>query len=102
MNKFLYAIYDSVSGIYQDAQPHVNDDAAVRSFMLGCGNPAIPDIYLKDLYLYKLGSFDVHSGEVIGFDPVRICSGDSYFIQEYRASLRKEFSNETPAAEETR
>lgn len=93
MKRSIYSIYDTVSGFYQEPQVHINDDSAIRSFMIGCGSPTIPDLYLRDLELRRLGEFDIVTGEVIGAEPVRICSGDAYFIREYRAKLRKELED---------
>lgn len=62
MIKNLYCVYDRVAKIHHAPIMLNNNEEAVRSFKMSA-NPN--DIMLKDLELYKIGEFDMKSGNIL-------------------------------------
>lgn len=92
--KHLYSIYDRVSGQYLNPEAHDNDGVAVRSFLMSCANPAIPDLYLNDITLVRIGSFDELSGALVPSAPVNVFFGNSGPVMELRRQYKEIDSNE--------
>lgn len=82
--KNMYSIYDRVSNQFLDPQPHVNDDAARRAFMMSCADPAVPELYLRDIELSHIGVFDETTGEIVTCRPRQVMNGNSPAILELR------------------
>lgn len=51
------------------------DSDAKRAFNWALGAADMPEVYLKDIDLYCIGSFDELSGQVIPCEPVHIING---------------------------
>lgn len=97
--KNMYSIYDRISNQFLDPQPHVNDDAARRSFMMSCANPNVPELYLRDIELSHIGVFDESTGEIVTCRPRQVMIGNSPAIMELRSQYMEVIRGEN---EETR
>lgn len=63
----LYSIRDRVTGIYDSPFPSVNDNSAKRDFRMLIKNPKY-NYQNGDLELYKIGTLDSSSGELVSND----------------------------------
>lgn len=78
----LYSVYDEVAQIFNAPFPEANDKSAMRAFATVSVDPAsVLSKHPGDYYLYKVGTMDEHSGELMNCPPERLCRG-SDFIQE--------------------
>lgn len=91
--KQIYAVFDTVTGIYNDPVVNINDGDAVRGFTLSCVNPQIPESFLSDIVLYHIGDFDELDGRVNSFKPRLIMRGNDYSILAKRHAM-EELKNE--------
>ncbi len=75
----LYSVYDEVAQTFNAPFPEANDNSAMRAFGTVCNDPAsILSKHPGDYYLYKVGSMDEHTGELIDCFPERICRGTDF------------------------
>lgn len=80
----LYSVHDCVSGVWQEPISAHNDSEACRAFMISCINPSIPESYLNDIALYRVGEFDEINCSGCFYPPVRVLSGYDPSIIRYR------------------
>lgn len=92
--KSLYSIYDRVSDQYLNPEAHENDAVATRAFLTSCANPAIPDLYLDDITLVCVGTFDELTGAVVPVDPRNVFFGNSPAVKELRTKYKEAMRNE--------
>lgn len=69
---YLYAILDCVSGQFSAPVMEPNDACAIRNFVLGSGLDRF-GTYAKDFSLYRVGSYNNMSGEIV---PCRLLVGN--------------------------
>lgn len=67
MNQNIYALYDCKTAAYLDPFTSPNDAVAIRSLVSHCERNPQADltIHSKDYMLYRLGTFDSKTGEVV-------------------------------------
>lgn len=71
----IYTMRDRKSGIYGNPFISYNDKCAVRDFDAFCNLPH--NKYLaEDMELYKLGTFDSTTGEIVAYKPEFIKGGE--------------------------
>lgn len=87
--KNLYAVYDRVSDHWNDVISCNNDAEAVRGFVHSCSNPSIPENFLKDVAIYRVGSFDECTGAVFSADHKLVMVGDDYNVIANRDYILK-------------
>ena len=76
----IYSVKDNCAGfgvpIIQD-----NDAVAMRVFENGCSDPtSVWHSHPVDFHLCRLGSFDSESGDILSYEPKRICSATDFVI----------------------
>lgn len=70
----LYSIKDSGAGIYMSPFTSVNDSTAMRNYK----KTALSVEFTEDLDLYKIGTFNTDTAEVVKLDsPELVCSGSA-------------------------
>lgn len=87
--KNLYAVYDRVSDHWNDVISCGNDAEAVRGFVHSCSNLSIPENFLKDIAIYRIGVFDECTGVICDADQKLIMVGDDYNIISNRDYIFK-------------
>lgn len=87
--KSLYAVYDRVSDHWNDVISCSTDGEAVRGFIHSCSNLSIPENYLKDIAIYRIGSFDEVDGLISDSERKLVMVGDDYNIIANRDYLFK-------------
>lgn len=92
--KNMYCIYDRVSDQYLNPEAHANDGLATRAFMISCANPSIPELYLDDITLVCVGTFDELSGALCPCSPRNVFFGNSAPIKELRRQYKEVCNNE--------
>ena len=92
--KNVYSIYDRVSAQYLNPEVHENDGVAIRCFLISCANPSIPDVYLDDITLCCIGSFDESSGTISPCPPKNIFFGNSPAVKDLRQQYKEVTENE--------
>lgn len=78
MTVFIYTMFDRVSQTYGEPFIAVNDSVAQRRFQYVCSNSPM---VCNDMQLFKLGTFDTDSGEVVA---------DKSFVCNYIPQVDKE------------
>lgn len=75
----LYSVYDEVAQTFNVPFSEVNHNSAMRAFGMACSDPqTILSKHAGDYYLYFLGEFDVHSGEIATVLPERLARGSDF------------------------
>lgn len=70
----LYTMRDRKTGIYASPFVSYTDESAMRDFTVQCTSSK--DAYLaEDLELYRLGTFDIKTGEIVHYKPEFIMNG---------------------------
>lgn len=78
MIKWLYTIEDSTAGEYGQPAPSMNDATATRDFkMLVNEKGTIMNAKPEDFNIYKIGSYNTETGELIPLKPTKIANGAS-------------------------
>lgn len=78
----LYSVYDEVAQTFNAPFPEANDKSAMRAFGTVCNDPvSILSKHPGDYYLYKVGTMDEHTGDLVSCPPDRLCRGTD-FIEE--------------------
>lgn len=71
---YLYSIYDKKSGLMSPLFCAENDFIARRAFFRSAGSGDLA-VFPEDFDLYKVGEFDLHTGQVEGITPADfVCS----------------------------
>lgn len=86
--KLVFSVHDRVSDSWQDPILARTEAEACRGFMISCCDPRIPEYYLHDISLYRIGEFDEASGEIIPCKPVRIYFGDAANVIHARERIK--------------
>lgn len=92
--KNVYSIYDRVSEQYLNPEVHENDGVAIRSFVMSCANPAIPELYLDDITLVCIGNFDECTGAITPVIPRNVFFGNAIAIKDLRKQYKEAVTNE--------
>ena len=78
----IVGLRDKVSSRFEGITMAVNEYVAKRDFSFAVNNNKEMLFKAKDLELYKVGEFDVETGQIDYISPmVRLCSGDE--VKEY-------------------
>ena len=73
MRQKMYSIFDSVAEIFNKPFLSHNDRDATRSFIQGINDQAFQN--KGDYYLYLIGEFNDHTGEITPCIPEKVYSG---------------------------
>lgn len=72
----IYSMYDKVAEFHTSFNLDYNDNAAMRNFSQALSSPEFK-VRGEDFDLYKHGTFDNETGEIIAFKPEIIMKGVS-------------------------
>lgn len=95
----LFSIKDIVSDSWQPPVTALHSEEAKRSFILTCVQPSLHEMYLRDIHLYHVGTFDETTGLVQPCKPKLVCRGDDPVIMNYRSTNFGGESNEMATEE---
>lgn len=90
MTLYVYAIRDSLTG-YMQPTFEVNDAVAMRNFrsaILNVRSGNLLNSDPQDFNLFKIGSFDSDSAQLVPCDPVPILSGTSVMLESLKEVSR--------------
>lgn len=74
----LYSIRD-IKSTYMQVLTDVNDATAMRGFRQACMVPdSIMALHPTDFALYRVGSFDADTGEVVAMSPQLLCDAAQF------------------------
>lgn len=62
MNKEMYAVRDSVSGVFNNPYHQINEKVAIRTFREACNNVAEIKDHAEDMELYFIGTYNDETG----------------------------------------
>lgn len=68
----IYSIFDTVAEVFNKPFTEFNDASAQRAFIASLEEKLTNK---NDYVLYNIGTYDDSKGEIVGCNPVKVCSG---------------------------
>ena len=91
MRHFLYTIFDTASGRYERPFAGMSDAQAIRSFGDICRDTKHPyGMHPEDYMLYRIGTFDDNTSEVVPEDATVIAKGHELVARAEVVDLDKD------------